>query len=368
MRVALVVTGGVDRSGREAVIPALLWLIERLARRHDVRVYVLRYHDEPRTYTLLGATIRDLGRPRGLWNQHAALVRALRDDGRPDVLHAYWALPAGLAAGAAGRRLGVPTVLTLDSGEFVSEPASGYGLQRHTRQRLAVAAAARLAQRITVCTDYQQALARAHGTEALVIPLGVDRRVFTPGAVEAGPPWRLVHVANLNPVKDQPTLLRAFARIAEADPRVHLDLVGLDTLDGAVQRLASELGIAGRVTFHGCLPTDALVPHYQRAHLHVLSSRHEAAGVVTLEAAACGVPSVGSAVGYIADWAPDRAVGVPPGRPDLLADAVIELLNDPARRAAMAAAARRWALDHDADWTATAFDALYADVARRPPR
>lgn len=368
MRVALVVTGGVDRSGREAVIPALLWLVERLARRHDVRVYVLRYHEEPCTYALLGATVRDLGRPRGVWRQHATLVRALRDDGRPDVLHAYWALPAGLAAGAAGRRLGVPTVLTLDSGEFVSEPSAGYGLQRHARHRLAVAAAARLARRVTVCTQYQQGLARAHGVDALVIPLGVDRRVFGPGRPEDGPPWRLVHVANLNPVKDQTTLLQAFARVVAADPRVHLDIVGLDTLDGAMQRLAADLGLSGRVTFHGWLSTDAVAPLYQRAHLHVLSSRHEAAGVVTLEAAACAVPSVGSSVGYIADWAPESAVGVPAGRPELLADALVALLRDPARRAAMGAAARRRALDHDADWTATAFDALYADLARRPAR
>ena len=47
VRIALVVTGGVDRSGREKVIPAVVWLIERLARQHDVFVYALRYHEQP---------------------------------------------------------------------------------------------------------------------------------------------------------------------------------------------------------------------------------------------------------------------------------------------------------------------------------
>ena len=69
MRIALVVAGGVDRSGRERVTPALLWLIERLARRHEVVVYALRYLERACSYPLLGATVHDLGRPRGLLRQ-----------------------------------------------------------------------------------------------------------------------------------------------------------------------------------------------------------------------------------------------------------------------------------------------------------
>ena len=42
MRIAFVVAGGVDRSGRESVTPVILWLIERIAGRHDLFVYVLR--------------------------------------------------------------------------------------------------------------------------------------------------------------------------------------------------------------------------------------------------------------------------------------------------------------------------------------
>ena len=39
-----------DRSGRESVTPAILWLIERIAGHHDLFVYVLRYHDRACTY------------------------------------------------------------------------------------------------------------------------------------------------------------------------------------------------------------------------------------------------------------------------------------------------------------------------------
>jgi glycosyltransferase involved in cell wall biosynthesis len=363
MRIGLVVTGGVDRSGRERVIPALLWLIEHLARSHELFVYVLQYHRQPCTYPLLGATIRDLGSPAGIRRQTAALTQTLRADGPFNVLHAYWAMPAGLAAGLAGRRLGVPVIVTCDSGEFVSVPDADYGLQRRLRHRLAVAAAVRLAHAVTVCTGYQQHLARACGVSAEVIPIGVDTRVFARGTTRNGPPWRLVHVANLNPVKDQVTLLHAFKRILIARPDVGLDVAGLDTMNGVVQRLAASLGIAEAVAFLGFQPTDQLSSTYHRAHLAVLSSRHEAAGVATLEAAACGVPTVGTDVGYVHDWSPDRAIAVAPRDATALADAVLTLLEDRDQRQAIAQAARAWTLAHDADWTAHAFTELYARVA-----
>jgi glycosyltransferase involved in cell wall biosynthesis len=362
MRIGLVVSGGVDRSGRERVIPSLIWLIERLARDHDVIVYVLRYHESPCSYTVRGATVRDLGSPRGAWRQHQALHGALCADGVPDILHAYWALPAGLAAVGVGRRLGVPTIVTCDSGEFARLPAIDYGLQCRMRQRVAVATTIRLATRVTVCSRFQQSLARAHGASPLVIPFGIDRGVFTRVTRPDGPPWRLIQVANLNPVKDHATSLHALRRIVDAEPRVHLDLVGLDTQGGQTTRLCEALGLADHVTFHGSLPNDDIVPLYHQAHLAVLTSRHEAAGVVTLEAAACGVPTVGTAVGYLHDWAPQRAAAVPPADADALSARVLDLLGRPDERAALAEAAYSWTIGHDADFTARELVRLYHEL------
>ncbi len=47
MRIGPVVTGGVNRTGRERVVPTLLWLVERLARRHDVHVFALHHYRKP---------------------------------------------------------------------------------------------------------------------------------------------------------------------------------------------------------------------------------------------------------------------------------------------------------------------------------
>jgi glycosyltransferase involved in cell wall biosynthesis len=296
------------------------------------------------------------------------LSAALARVGRFDVLHAYCALPAGFVATMAARRLGVPAIVTADSGEWTSISELAYGLQRRWVDRRAVAATMRRASSVTVCTNFMAQLADRHSVRTEVIPLGVPARAADPVDRPEPPPWRLLHVASLNRVKDHDTLLRAFALVVTRVPDVHLDVVGEDTLAGAAQRLAARLGLKGHVTFHGFQPNDLVNDLYGRAHLHVVSSQHEAAGVVVLEAAAAAVATVGTRVGYVADWSganPPRAADVPVGNPAALADAIVELLLAPARRANLAAAAREWTLAHDADWTAERFDRLYQAVAGR---
>ena len=379
MRIGLVVTGGVDASGRQRVVPTLLWLIERLARRHDVHVFALHHYREPRTYPLLGATVHDLGRAGGLPGLRRVRLRARLaaavEAQRPfDVLHAYWGMPAGIVSTPIGRSLGVTVIGTHDSGELVALDDIQYGLQRRWIDRRAIAAAVRGASRITVATDYMARMPALDGVRVDIVPLGVDTRGFPAPERADGPPWRLLRVASLNRVKDHPMLLRAFAAIRARLPDVHLDIVGEDTLHGSVQALSRTLGVDAHVSFHGFQPSDALGAFYSRAHVHVVSSRHEAAGVVMLEAASAGVPTVGTAVGYTADWSsieparvgPERAVAVPVGEPAALAEAVIALLQDPARRKRIGAAARAWAVEHDADWTARTFERLYGETAAGP--
>src|SRR5262245_27182854 len=156
MRIGLVVAGGFDPSGRERVTPSLLWLTERLGRRHDVHVFVLDYLDEPAVYPLAGATVHDLGRPRAPRGFRRAdisrrLRHALEATDRMDVLHAYGGVP-GIAATHAARRLRIPLVLTLDSGELVALGDIQYGMQRRWLDRRGVRAAVDEAAAVTVCT------------------------------------------------------------------------------------------------------------------------------------------------------------------------------------------------------------------------
>src|SRR4029450_6875849 len=93
-----------------------------------------------------------------------------------------------------------------------------------------------------------------------------------------------------------------------------------------------------------------------------VSSRHEAGPITFLEAAAAGVPTVGTDVGQVHDFAPDAAIAVKGGDSDALAREIGGLLDDEPRRLALATRAQQRALREDADWTCARFEELYAEA------
>src|SRR5205085_390569 len=96
-----------------------------------------------------------------------------------------------------------------------------------------------------------------------------------------------------------------------------------------------------------------------------VTSRHEAGPVAVLEAAVAGVPTVGTRVGHVADWAPDAAVATPVGDAPALARALAALARDDGRRRTLALEAQRRAMAIDADFTAAAFQRIYEEVVAR---
>src|SRR5690606_33846019 len=102
----------------------------------------------------------------------------LRDIGREhrrsrfDVLHAFWAIPCGEVAAAAGRLLGVPVGLWLPGGDLVSLPEIGYGVRVSRRGRVQLRLAVAGADRVIVPSTHSQTLARALGITAIQVPFG----------------------------------------------------------------------------------------------------------------------------------------------------------------------------------------------------
>jgi glycosyltransferase involved in cell wall biosynthesis len=138
-----------------------------------------------------------------------------------------------------------------------------------------------------------------------------------------------------------------------------MDIVGEDTLGGEVQALASRLGIAASINFRGFVPQRSLRALVAAADLMIMASRHEAGPMAMLEAAVLGVPTVGTAVGHIVEWAPTAATCVPVGDAPALARAIGTLLNDEEQRLRIAHEALQCATREDADYTAQRFQALY---------
>jgi glycosyltransferase involved in cell wall biosynthesis len=367
MRIALFIPGGVDRSDPNRVIPVLLALVERLARRHSVVVLALSPDAAIGCYEFLGATVYEVGGGSGR-RRRALTVLANEHRRRPfDVFHAFWASGTGSMAAIAGWRLRVPVVLHLTGGEMLSLPEIAYGQRRTARGRLVLRLAVAGAQRVTVTSYPMAQIAAGLGIEARRVPLGIalDRwSPVPPRPRDAARPARLLHIGDLNRVKDQGTLLRAMAQLARAGVPFHLDIAGYDTLGGTMQRMAHELGLADAVSFRGKLRYDELHQLAVRADLHVLSSRHEAGPAAVLETALVGVPTIGTCVGHVAEWAPDAAIAAPVGEADSIASAVIALLADDDHRMRLATAAHERAKRENADVTARLFEAVYGEVVR----
>jgi glycosyltransferase involved in cell wall biosynthesis len=375
MKIGIIVPGGVDRSGRILVIPVLLALIERLASRHEVVVVSLDPNAKPSEYELLGARVVNLGfvkaSNRLSWAAVTLrkLMSALRAAGGGfDLLHAFWVFPQGTLAVAAGSLLRVPVVVSIGGGELVSLPAIRYGGMRTLRSRITMSATLRTASAVSAPSTYVMRSAAEIRPDIQWLPTGVDTTIFR-GTIKrtCGAPWRLVHVAGLNEVKNQETLLRAVQQVADVCPHIVLDCIGVDALNGRVQALAHHLRIADKVRFHGVLTVDEIVPFYHKAHLFVQSSLHESMGAAVLEASAAGVPAVGTNVGIVAEMAPRAALSVPVSDSGALARGIVELLENSRRREALALAAQDFARTYSADWTVTQFDGLYRRVVHMPP-
>lgn len=370
MRVALVVPGGVDRSGEHRVVPALLALVERLAARHDLHVIALTQEADPAVWRLGEATVHNIGMHRTQWRACREILRLAQ--GKPlDLIHSIWSWQPGLVAVSAARLLGVGSLVHVAGGELAALPDIQYGGRLGWRGRLRESLVLRGASCVTAASvPMVESLARL-GVRARRVPLGVDRRHWPPRVPARripGAPARLIHVASLNRVKDQSTLLSALQILKGMSCEFILDVVGEDTLRGQVQALAQRAGLSDRVSFHGFLTQRAVRPLVEGADLLVMSSRHEAGPVVTLEAGIVGVPTVGTAVGHIAEWSPNAAVAVPIGDASALACAISTVLGDEQLRLQLAWEAFNRAQREDADYTAREFEAIYSSclTSREP--
>jgi glycosyltransferase involved in cell wall biosynthesis len=109
-----------------------------------------------------------------------------------------------------------------------------------------------------------------------------------------------------------------------------------------MRNTARRLGVADRVVFTGGVARADVPALIRSADAVVCVPWYEPFGIVPLEAMACGIPVVASAVGGLTDTVVDRGTGwlVPPRDPVVLAGALRALLADPAQRAAMGAAGR----------------------------
>jgi glycosyltransferase involved in cell wall biosynthesis len=173
-------------------------------------------------------------------------------------------------------------------------------------------------------------------------------------------------VANLRATKGYPDLLQAAATIVrERGDDVKFVSIGRGPLLDELRSLHAELGLGDRFEFLGFRP-DA-VQLMSAFDIFCLPSHHEGLPIALMEALARGVPVVATRVGGIEELVTDgsEAVLVPPHRPELLARAILDLVRDPERRAAMAQRSRARGERLDAPSTVATIEDVYREIVAR---
>jgi len=382
----LAVLGGVDAGGQNVHVAALAGALARLG--HSVTVYTRRDDpDLPRRVQLgPGVTVDHVSAgpateiPKDqllpYMTELAADLRTQWERQPPDVVHAHFWM-SGLAALAAARPLHIPVVQTFHALGVVKRRQQG-SKDTSPPQRLELERTlAQQADAIVATSTDELAELQRIGVDpgrVTVVPCGVDLDLFSPaGPRESRPAGRdrLVFVGRLVERKGIGNAITALASVPDAELVVAggPDASRLDC-DPEVRRLralASRHGVADRVVFRGRVGRESLPALLRSADAVVCVPWYEPFGLVALEAMACGVPVVASAVGGLTDTIVpgETGVHVPPREPAALAAALNVLLADPDRRSAYGAAGVRRAAEHYSwDRVAAATLQTYCAVTR----
>jgi glycosyltransferase involved in cell wall biosynthesis len=309
---------------------------------------------------LPATSIRELGRrisPVSDLRAFAQLLRLVFREG-PDVVHTHTA-----KAGTLGRVAACLFNLTrarsrrcLVVHTFHGHVLTGYfGPTTNAAVRVAERTLARVTDRVVTISPAQRddivtRFGIAPAARTVVVPLGLDldrlarldplaphlRHQF--GIAERA--LVIGYVGRFVAIKDLPTLVRAFARVAAVRPEAVLLLVGDGPLRPEIDALITALSLQKQVRLAGWI--DDLPPLYATIDICALSSLNEGTPVALLEAMAAGRAVVATRVGGVADVVEHERTGllVQPGDPDALADAIVRLAADPGERSRMGAAGR----------------------------
>ena len=322
----------------------------------------------------------------------AGVLDRVRLTGAIDAIHAnYWL--SGVAGHALKHELDLPLVSTFHTlARAKADPSSPEPEHRERAEAEVIACSDVILANGPEEADDLRRHYDARPERIEIVPPGVDHAFFSPGdrdgarvalgwcergrISESGGKGAVQHpillfVGRIQPLKGLDVAVGALAALDRAD--AELVVVGGPSGPGGagelarVHRLIDELGVAGRVRFVPPQPHHLLSTWYRAADVVLVPSRSESFGLVALEAAACGTPVVAAAVGGLRTLVEDRRTGflVESREPEAYAACVADLLADPARAAAVGAAAAGRARRYTWSTAAARLRRVYGDVAAR---
>jgi glycogen(starch) synthase len=299
---------------------------------------------------------RDLGRIHAL-TLHA---RRLIGEFSPELVHTPVVGPSLFVLRRALRGSSPPLLLSLQQADAWTES---------DRAGTLVAEVLGAASRVACCSEWMRRRAlelfpRIAG-KASVVRNALPVPELSPSPLDDTAPHVLC-AGRLSVEKGFDLAIRALPALRSRFPDASLTIAGDGAARPQLERLAGDLGLSGSVRFAGWVPPQRIPELINTACAVVVPSRLEAFGLTALQAALMGRPVVASRVGGLAEVVIHGVSGllVAPESPEEITRALVDLLEQPGRAAAMGAAARRAATERFV-WRdhVDAYEALYQQLA-----
>jgi D-inositol-3-phosphate glycosyltransferase len=303
----------------------------------------------------------------------------LAANGGADVVHAnYWL--SGVVAHRIKHELDIPFVSTFHT--LARIKAEGGDPEPGWRDR-AEAELINCADAICVsCVEEEQQFRRLYGDpqgQIEIVAPGVEHAFFAPGdqggaraalGLPADAPV-ILFVGRIQPLKGPDVAIRALHALGRHDALL-LVVGGASGSDGDTElerahQLVDELGLHDQVRFVPPQPHHILSTYYRSADVVVVPSRSESFGLVALEAAACGIPVVASAVGGLLSLVDHGETGflIPDRDPARFAKAIGQILDEPLLARSMSDASAARAARYTWGFAAARLRRLYSDLTAR---
>lgn len=282
-------------------------------------------------------------------------LRSIHEEIRPDHVLAIFSMPAGLVALKWLRMSGVPYSVGLHGSDVPGYQPRRFRLL-HPAMRFAVRRVWANAENVFAVSSKLKELALQTWPEGSieVIPNGVDTRRFRPGSrVDDGNgKLRMVLVSQLIERKGIQFLLEALAEMDHSlGERLEVDVYGTGDYRAVLEEQVRDLGLSDRVSLKGLLETEELSKMLRDADMFALPSLQEGLPLALLEAMACGLPVVATAVGDVPSVIRDKVNGLLVGPADskALCRAVSAMVTDSELRNQLGKQARRTAEEYSWD-------------------
>lgn len=269
-----------------------------------------------------------------------------------DITIAFWGWPSGWIVTGLGKVLQIRSAVYVLGGDAAGIASINFGIfHRPWLRRMAVWTYNRTTLLLAI-SNYQRDQLAAFGVHRFVcvIPWGADPSKYRFNYKKQNDILHFIHVGHLSPVKDQVTLLKAFALINEMHAS-ELHIFGTDCLNGAIERLCRELGIEKYVKFLDMVPYSKMPEYYEWADIMLHTSLSEGQSMALTEAAACGVLMAGTRVGLLYDLKDKCGITVDIGDYKALAKKVLEIIENPVEWDRKIYHAKAWSEQHTLNWT-----------------